>query len=210
MELSVINQQGKSVGRKIALPSYMYGEESDHASHVIYLDIKRYLSAQRQGTHKSKGRSEITGSVRKLRKQKGSGAARVGSIKNPIFRGGGRVFGPTPRDYRLSLNKKTKALARRVAFSHKVQQNEVIVVEDFTFAKPSTKAYATFLRALSVDEKRSVLVLGEKQDSLYYSSRNLPQAHTLLAHTLNTYDILYYDRILLFEQGLARLQTLWQ
>jgi large subunit ribosomal protein L4 len=174
MELNVVNIEGKETNRKVELPDSIFGiEPNDHA---IYLDVKQYLANQRQGTHKSKERGEISGSTRKIKKQKGTGTARAGSIKSPIFRGGGRVFGPRPRNYGFKLNKKVKRLARMSALAYKAKEQAIVVVEDFNFDTPKTKEFANIRKNLNVADKRSLLVVPEVNKNVYLSSRNLPKS----------------------------------
>ena len=206
MELNVLNIEGKETGRKIKLDKAVFGiEPNDHA---IYLDVKQHLANKRQGTHKSKERAEIVGSTRKIKKQKGTGTARAGSIKNPLFRGGGRVFGPTPRDYSQKVNKKVKRLARKSALSIKASQKSIVVLEDFQMDSPQTKNYLKMLAALGLTDKKSVLVLGELNKNVYLSSRNLKKAKVVLASELNTYKIVNAGSIVLSESSVADLQTI--
>ena len=179
MKLAVHNIKGKETSKKVDLKKDIFGiVPNDHA---IYLDVKQYLASQRSGTHKTKGRSEVKGSRRKLRKQKGSGAARVGDIKNPLFRGGGRVFGPEPRSYNFKVNKKVKRLARKSALSYKAKDKNIIVLEDFTFEKPNTKSYSDFLSSFDLLNNKTVLVLAESNKNLFLSSRNLKKTRVVLA-----------------------------
>ena len=187
MELNVLNIQGKETGRKVKLNTAVFGiEPNDHA---IYLDVKSHLANKRQGTHKAKERAEITGSTRKIKKQKGTGTARAGSIKNPLFKGGGRVFGPTPRDYSQKVNKKVKRLARKSALSIKAKQKSIVILEDFQMDKPQTKEYIKMLSALGLAEKKSLLVLGDLNKNVYLSSRNLKNSKVVTNSELNTYKI---------------------
>ncbi|PWJ43075.1 50S ribosomal protein L4 [Sediminitomix flava] len=202
MELAVLNIQGAETGRTVTLPEAVFGiEPKDHA---IYLDVKQYLANQRQGTHKAKERAEITGSTKKIKKQKGTGTARAGSIKSPVFRGGGRVFGPRPRNYGFKLNKKVKELARKSALSYKATENNVAVVEAFTFEAPKTKAYIEVLNALKFEGK-TLLVLPEYDANVYLSSRNVPKANVVVAADLNTYDILNADKVIFVESAVEKL-----
>lgn len=206
MEVSIINNTGKDTGRKVELSDSIFGiEPNDHA---IYLDVKQYLANQRQGTHKSKERAEISGSTRKIKKQKGTGTARAGSIKSPVFRGGGRAFGPRPRDYGFKLNKKVKALARRSALAYKVKDNSIAVIEDFTFDAPKTKEYLNILNGLSLSNKKTLLVLGESNKNIVLSSRNVRNAKVITADTLSTYDLLHADNILLSESSVQKIENL--
>lgn len=200
MELSVLNIQGKETGRKIALDESIFGiEPNDNA---IYLDVKQYLANQRQGTAKSKERSEVSGSTRKLGRQKGGGGARPGDINSPVRVGGGRVFGPTPRDYSFKLNKKLKQLARKSALSYKVQDKALIVVEDFTFEAPKTKEYIAMLGAVKADGKKSLLVLPESNKNVFLSARNIEKADVTLSTELNTYKILDAACLIVTEKAL--------
>jgi large subunit ribosomal protein L4 len=204
MELKVYNIKGEDTGRQINLNDSIFGcEPNDHA---IYLDVKQYLANNRQGTHKSKERAEISGSTRKLKKQKGTGTARFGSIKNPLFRGGGRVFGPQPRDYSFKLNKKLKQLARKSALSYKVMENEIYVIEDFNFETPKTKQYQEIKNNLKIADKKSLLVLGETNKNIYLSSRNLEGSKTVTISELTTYDIMNTKALLLAESSIDVLE----
>ena len=205
MELPVLNHKGQDVGRSIAIGEHMRVEKPNH--HVIYLDITRYLAAQRQGTHQTKTRGQVRGSTRKLRKQKGTGYARIGDIKSPLLRGGGHAFAIEPRDYCKQLNKKTKALARKTALWCKLHDKSVVVIENFTFEKPSTKQYLAFLHALSFADQKTLLVFDSPNQILHRSSTNLKQARTTLAATLNTYEILRSDKLIIVEQALETLQN---
>ena len=188
MKVAVYNIQGESTGREIELPDSVFGVAPN--DHAVYLAVKQYLAHQRQGTHKSKERAEIVGSTRKIKRQKGTGTARAGSIKSPVFRGGGRVFGPRPRDYRFKLNKKVKRLARKSALVSKLQKGEIMVVEDFTFDAPKTKAFTEILANLNLSDKRSLLITGSNDSNLYVSSKNLKKADVMPVNDLNTYAVL--------------------
>src|SRR5476651_995996 len=204
MEVKVVNVSGKETGAKVQLPESVFGiEPNDHA---IYLDVKQYLANQRQGTHKSKQRNEIAGSTRKLYKQKGTGGARAGSIKSPLFNGGGRVFGPQPRDYSFKLNKKLKALARKSALSYKAQDSNIVVVEDFNFENIKTKSYIQFTTDLNVSDIKTLLVLGAANNNVYLSSRNLKRTKVILAEQLNTYDVLNAGKLILTTGALKTLE----
>ena len=204
MELTVYNREGKDTGRKVNLSDEIFGiEPNDHA---IYLDVKQYMANKRQGTHKAKERSEVRGSTKKIKKQKGTGSARAGSLKNPLFRGGGRVFGPKPRDYSFKLNKKVKRLARKSALSYKVKANELFVVEDFTFEAPKTKEFVAFQKNLKINDKKSILVLAEPNKNLYLSSRNLQGSKTITVSELTTYDILNTKALVLSESSVDVLE----
>ena len=204
MEVKVINISGKETGAKVQLPESVFGvTPSDHA---IYLDVKQYLANQRQGTHKSKQRNEIAGSTRKLYKQKGTGGARAGSIKSPLFNGGGRVFGPQPRDYSFKLNKKLKSLARKSALAYKAQDNNVVVLEDFTFDSIKTKNYINLVNALNLAGEKTLLVLPSQNNNIYLSSRNIQKAKVITAADLNTYDVLNAGKLLLTADSLKTLE----
>ena len=204
MEVKVINISGKETGAKVQLPESVFGvQPSDHA---IYLDVKQYLANQRQGTHKSKQRNEIAGSTRKLYKQKGTGGARAGSIKSPLFNGGGRVFGPQPRDYSFKLNKKLKSLARKSALSYKAQDNNVVVLEDFTFDSIKTKNYINLVNALNLAGEKTLLVLPSQNHNIYLSSRNIQKDKVITAADLNTYDVLNAGKLLLTADSLKTLE----
>lgn len=206
MEITILKHNGEDTGRKISLADSIYGiEPNDHA---IYLDVKQFLANQRQGTHKSKERAEISGSTRKIKKQKGTGTARAGSIKSPIFRGGGRVFGPRPRDYHFKLNKKLKVLARKSALAYKVKDNNIAVLEDLNFEGPKTKQFLDLLKGLDVSNKKTLLVLGDENKNVYLSSRNIKRTKVVTADKLNTYDLLHADNLLLSESSLERIENL--
>ena len=206
MELAVLNHSGEETGRKISLSDDIFAiEPNDHA---IYLDVKQYLANQRQGTHKTKQRNEVSGSTRKIKKQKGTGGARAGSIKSPIFRGGGRVFGPQPRDYSFKLNKKLKRLARRSAISYKIKDDSLTIVENLAFDAPKTKSYLSLLNGLALGDKKTLLVLPEENKNVYLSSRNLPKAKVVTVADINTYAVLHADNLLLCEGALSELETL--
>jgi large subunit ribosomal protein L4 len=204
MELNVLNIQGKETGRKINLAETIFGiEPNDHA---IYLDVKQYLANQRQGTHKSKERAEINRSTKKLKRQKGTGTARMGSAKSPVQRGGGRVFGPRPRDYSFKLNKKLKSLARLSALSYKIKENTIFVVEDFSFDKPKTKDLLGISSNLNLLNKKSLFVLSDQNKNIYLSSRNLKDVNVITASDLNTYSILYAKNLVFFESAVKVLE----
>ena len=188
MEVAIFNKEGQDTGRKAVLNDEVFGIEPNE--HAIYLDVKQYLANHRQGTHKSKERNEVSGSTRKLHKQKGGGGSRIGDINSPVLVGGGRVFGPRPRDYRFKLNRKLKALARRSALSAKAAAGQIIVVENFTFDTPKTKEYVKFAKDLKIDGKKVLLVLSSKENSVYLSVRNVPNAKLASASDLNTYVIM--------------------
>ncbi|MCR5314954.1 MAG: 50S ribosomal protein L4 [Bacteroidaceae bacterium] len=200
MEVSVLNIKGQETGKKVELNDAIFGIEPN--DHVIYLAVKQYLAAQRQGTHKSKERSEIAGSTRKLIRQKGGGGARRGDIKSPVLRGGGRVFGPQPRDYWFKLNKKVKALARKSALSYKAQQNAVIVVEDFDFEAPKTKAFVDLQKSLNVDGKKLLLVLPANNKNVFLSARNIQRVEIASANAINTYQVMNANVLVVTENAL--------
>jgi len=204
MEVKVLNISGKETGAKVQLPESVFGiEPNDHA---IYLDVKQYLANQRQGTHKSKQRNEIAGSTRKLYKQKGTGGARAGSIKSPLFNGGGRVFGPQPRDYSFKLNKKLKSLARKSALAYKAKDKNVVVLEDFNFDTIKTKNYASLLAALNVGTQKTLLVLPSQNNNIYLSSRNVEKTKVITAADLNTYDVLNAGVLVLTADSVKTLE----
>jgi len=206
MEVKILNYQGKDTGRTIELKDSIFNIEPNE--HAIYLDVKQHLANKRQGTHKSKERGEIAGSTRKLRKQKGSGAARVGGIKSPLFRGGGRVFGPRPRDYELKLNKKVKQLARKSAFSVKIQKNEILVIEDFNFETPKTKEMILVKENLKISDKKTIFVFKSKINNVYLSSRNLQNTNVITANDLNTYRILNNNTLVLSESTVKQINSI--
>ena len=206
MELNVLNIKGKETGRKVKLNAAVFAiEPNDHA---IYLDVKSHLANKRQGTHKAKERAEIVGSTRKIKKQKGTGTARAGSIKNPLFKGGGRVFGPTPRDYSQKVNKKVKRLARKSALSIKAKQKAIVVLEDFQMDKPNTKDYLKMLAALGLSDKKSMLVLGDLNKNVYLSSRNLKNSKVITNSELNTYGISNANHLIISEGAIAELESI--
>ena len=207
MEVSVVKYNGEDTGRKVTLSNDIFGiEPNDHA---IYLDVKQYLANQRQGTHKSKEKAEINKSTRKIKKQKGTGTARAGSLKSPIFRGGGRVFGPRPRDYSFKLNKKVKELARKSALAYKANDNNISIVEKFNFEAPKTKEYIKLLSSLALSGRKSLLVLAEADTNIVLSSRNLSNAKVTTASQLNTYDVLHADNLIISEEAIQKLEELY-
>lgn len=207
MEVSVVKYSGEDTGRKVSLSGDIFGiEPNDHA---IYLDVKQYLANQRQGTHKSKEKAEIAKSTRKIKKQKGTGTARAGSLKSPIFRGGGRVFGPRPRNYSFKLNKKVKELARKSALAYKATDNNIAVLEKFNFETPKTKEYIKLLANLALDGKKSLLVLAEADKNIVLSSRNIKNAKVTTASQLNTYDVLHADNLIISEEAVQKLEELY-
>lgn len=204
MELSVLNKEGKETGRKVTLDEQIFGiEPSDHA---IYLDVKQYLANQRQGTHKSKERAEVAGSTRKLKKQKGTGGARAGSIKSPTIRGGGRIFGPRPHTYEFKLNKKVKQLARKSALSYKAAENSIVVLEDFNFEAPKTKEFVAIKGNLNLGSKKSLFVLPAENNNIYLSSRNLQDVSVVIASELNTYQILNAKTVVILEGSVQKIE----
>lgn len=205
MEVAVYTTQGKDTGRKVNLDDSIFGlEPNDHA---IYLDVKQYLANQRQGTHKAKGRAEVNRSTRKIKRQKGTGGARAGSLKSPLFVGGGRVFGPEPRDYSFKLNKKVKRLARLSALSYKAKDEQIIVVEDFTFDVPKTKQFTQIQKDLNIAGKKVLFVFSEPNDNIYLSSRNLEKSKVSTLSDLNTYGILNASVLVFAESSIQALQT---
>jgi large subunit ribosomal protein L4 len=206
MEVAVLNTSGQETGKTVSLPDEVFGIEPN--DHVIYLAVKQYLANQRQGTHKSKERAEIAGSTKKLKRQKGTGTARAGSIKSPVFRGGGRVFGPRPRDYSFKLNKKVKQLARRSALAYKVQESGITVLENFSMEVPKTKEYLNILKGLNVEGKKTLLVLGNHDYNIYKSSSNVKKAKVTTMDSLNTYDILHADQLIFAENAVEKFSQL--
>jgi large subunit ribosomal protein L4 len=206
MELTVFNKEGKETGRKIKLDEAVFGIVPNE--HAIYLDVKQHLANRRQGTHSAKQRSEIVGSTRKIKKQKGTGTARAGSIKNPLFRGGGRVFGPTPRDYSQKVNKKVKRLARKSALSIKAKQKAIIVLDDIKLDKPQTQDYLKILGALGVLDKKTLIILGESNKNVYLSSRNLKNSNVVINSELNTYSISNASSLIFLESAITGIENL--
>lgn len=207
MELNVLNINGKETGRKIELPDSIFAiEPNDHA---IYLDVKHFLANQRQGTSKAKERNEISGSTRKLKKQKGTGGARAGSIKSPVFRGGGRIFGPRPRNYDFKLNAKLKVLARKSALAYKALKNEIIIVEDFSFEAPKTKEFAAIQKNLNLENAKNLVVLKDQNVNIYLSARNLPKSQVMVVSDLNTYTIMSANKLVLLESSVAELGNIF-
>lgn len=204
MDINVLDIKGQETGRKVTLSESVFGIEPN--DHVIYLDVKQYMADQRQGTHKSKERSEVSGSTRKLGRQKGGGGARRGDINSPVLVGGGRVFGPKPRDYRFKLNKKVKNLARRSALSYKAQEQAILVVEDFSFEAPKTKDFVNIAKNLKVDGKKLLLLLPEANKNVFLSARNLQKAHVMVAKDVNTYKILDADVLIVTENSLKAVE----
>lgn len=204
MEVKVLDRSGKETGAKVQLPDAIFGVKPN--DHAIYLDVKQYLANQRQGTHKSKQRNEIAGSTRKIHKQKGTGGARAGSIKSPLFNGGGRVFGPQPRDYTFKLNKKLKAVARRSALSYKAIDNNILVLEDVQFDAIKTKTFVQLVTDLNVVNEKTLLVLPVVDKNIYLSSRNLKKAKVITADQLNTYDVLNAGKLVLTTGAVKKLE----
>ena len=205
MKIAVTNIKGKETKKNISLSSDIFGIEPNQ--HAVYLDVKQFLASKRQGNHKTKERGEIKGSRKKLRKQKGSGSARVGDIKNPLFRGGGRVFGPRPRDYSFKLNKKLKRLARKSALSYKASEKNIIVLENFSFEKPSTKAYLDLLENINKKESKTLLVLPQVDKNILLSSRNLKNSRVILASEINTYEILNSETMLITVDSIKEIES---
>jgi large subunit ribosomal protein L4 len=204
MEVKVLDFNGKDTGRKVQLSDSVFGIEPNN--HAVYLDVKQYLANQRQGTHKAKERAEVAGSTRKIKKQKGTGTARAGSAKNPLFKGGGTVFGPRPRSYSFKLNKNLKRLARKSAFSIKAKESNIIVLEDFNFETPSTKNFINVLKSLGLENKKSLFVLGDSNKNVYLSSRNLKASNVVSSSELSTYAILNANNVVLLEGSLEGIE----
>ena len=204
MEVKVLDFNGKDTGRKVQLSDSVFAIEPNN--HAVYLDVKQYLANQRQGTHKAKERAEVAGSTRKIKKQKGTGTARAGSAKNPLFKGGGTVFGPRPRSYSFKLNKNLKRLARKSAFSIKAKESNIIVLEDFNFETPSTKNFINVLKALELENKKSLFILGDTNKNVYLSSRNLKGSSVVSSLELSTYAILNANNLVLLESSLEIIE----
>ena len=204
MKVAVHNITGKETSKKVNLSNDVFGVEPN--DHAIYLDVKQYLAAKRSGTHKAKERSDVKGSRRKLRKQKGSGAARVGDIKNPLFRGGGRVFGPRPRKYDFKVNKKVKRLARKSALSYMAKDQNIIILENFNFDAPKTKSYTELLSNFELLDNKTVLVLAESNKNIFLSSRNLKKVKVVLASELNTYDVMNANKLMMMESTINEIE----
>jgi len=204
MKLQVLNIQGESTGREIELPENIFGIEP--SEHAVYLAVKQYLANQRRGTHASKERNEVAGSTRKIKRQKGTGTARAGDIKSPIFRGGGRIFGPRPRNYGFRLNKKVKALAKRSVLTNKAGDGNIMIVEDFSFESPKTKEYLNILHNLKANEGKTLFVTADYEKEVYLSGRNLPKSRVVRVSDLNTYDILNSDKLLLSETAVDKIK----
>ncbi len=204
MKLSVFNIKGEETGREVDLDEEVFGIEPNE--HAVYLEVKQYLANQRQGTHKVKTRNEISGSTKKIKKQKGTGTARAGSIKSPVFRGGGTVFGPAPRDYSFKLNKKVKKLAKKSALSAKIAGQQVKVLEDFTLERPQTKELTSILSSLAVNQRKSLVILGAYNENVYLSSRNIKNTKVAIADELSTYDLVNADQVVLVESSVDLIQ----
>jgi large subunit ribosomal protein L4 len=204
MELSIVNINGSTTGKKVKLTEDIFGIEPN--DHVMYLDVKQYLANLRQGTHKSKERNEVAGSTKKIKKQKGTGGARAGSIKSPTIVGGGRIFGPRPRDYFFKLNKKVKQLARKSALSYKAKDNKITVLEDFSFEAPKTKNYIAMLNSLNLTNNKTLLVVDDANNNVYLSGRNIQRAKVTSVNELTTYDLLNADTLLFTENALKKLE----
>ncbi len=206
MELSVVDINNKDTGRKVTLDDSIFN--LDPNNHVVYLEIKRYLAAQRQGTHKAKEKAEVSGSTRKLRKQKGSGAARIGSIKSGLLRGGGTFFGPRPRDYSFKLNKNLKRLAKRVILSQKLRENNIIVLEDFNFDKPKTKEFIKIQESLNINNKKSLFILGSQNKNIYLSSRNLSNTKIVNYSELDSFNLMLANNVVFLESSVINVQEI--
>lgn len=204
MEIQVLNTAGKETGRAVVLNDQIFGVEPN--DHAIYLDVKQFLAANRQGTHKSKERAEVAGSTKKIKKQKGTGGARAGSIKSPVFIGGGRVFGPRPRNYDFKLNKKVKALARKSALTYKAQASSILVLEDFVLETPKTKEFVKLSTNLKINDKKSLFVLPEENKNIYLSSRNLEGVSVVIASELTTYQIMNAGKIIFLESSVGKIE----
>ncbi|HRI78162.1 MAG TPA: 50S ribosomal protein L4 [Cyclobacteriaceae bacterium] len=206
MDIAVTKYSGEKTGRKVNLSAEVFGiEPNDHA---IWLDVKSHLANERQGTHKSKQRNEITGSSKKIKKQKGTGGARAGNIKNPQFKGGGRVFGPAPREYSFKLNKKVKDLARKSALTYKAKDNSIVLVEDFTFSAPKTKQYASMLKSLGINAEKTLLVIPDANSNVATSGRNIQNTKVITASQINTYDVINADKLILVESSVGKIDNL--
>jgi large subunit ribosomal protein L4 len=208
MEIKVLNTAGQETGRTVTLDEQIFGiEPNDHA---IYLDVKQILANKRQGTHSSKERADVSGSTRKIKKQKGTGTARAGSVKSPVFRGGGRVFGPRPRSYDFKLNKKVKSLARKSALSYKALEESILVIEDFAFETPKTREMVQISNNLKINDKKSLFVLPEENKNIYLSSRNLQAVSVITASELNTYQILNAKKVIVLESSVSKIEELFK
>ena len=208
MEIKVLNKEGKATAKKVSLTKEIFAIEPNDPA--IYLDVKQYLASQRQGTHQSRERADIAGSTRKIKKQKGTGTARAGSIKNPLFRGGGRVFGPRPKSYSFKLNKKLKVLARKSALTYKAKEDSILVLDDLSFKTPKTKDFVSVLKNLKIDGDKSLFVTSEKDQNTFLSSRNVKNAKVITADKLNTYDILYSHKLIISENAFDQIEKLFK
>jgi large subunit ribosomal protein L4 len=206
MEVKVLKNDGNETGRKVNLSDSVFNVEPN--DHAIYLDVKQHLANKRQGTHKSKERSEVTGSTRKIKRQKGTGTARAGSMKSPLFKGGGTVFGPKPRDYGFKVNKKVKDLAKKSALSYKAKADEIAVLEDFKMESAKTKDFIKILRDLSLDTKKILFIIPEADHNITLSSRNIKNTRVILANNLNTYEVLHADRLLMMEGSVSKIEEI--
>ena len=206
MELAVLDKTGKDTGRKVTLSDSVFGVEPNE--HTVYLDVKQYLANQRQGTHKSKERNEIVGSTKKLKKQKGSGAARYGDVKSPIFRGGGRIFGPKPRYYGFKLNKKVKAVAKKSVLSSSIKEDKLIVLEDLKFDAPKTKDFVAVLKGLDLEGKRVTLITTENEKNVYLSSKNVQKVKVVAISEVNTYDLINCSKLVLSESSVKEIENI--
>jgi large subunit ribosomal protein L4 len=206
MDVAIVKYSGETTGRKVSLSSEIFGiEPNDHA---IWLDVKSHLANKRQGTHKSKQRNEVAGSSKKIKKQKGTGGARAGNIKNPQFKGGGRIFGPQPRDYSFKLNKKVKDLARKSALTYKAKDNSIAIIEDFNFDAPKTKSYISLLKSLSFTDKKTLLVLADNNQNIVKSGRNIQNTKIITANQINTYDVMNAEQLILVESSVGKIDNL--
>ena len=205
MEVKVLNKEGKATTKKVTLSAGIFGVEPN--DHAIYLDVKQYLANNRKGLHKAKERAEIAGSTRKIKKQKGTGTARAGSIKNPLFRGGGRVFGPRPRSYDQKINKKVKKLARKSALAYKVKNKEILILEDFNLSNPNTSDYLNIIKAFGLETKKTLVVTSEINNNIYLSSRNLKNSKVVINSELNTYEITDANKILILESAVGGIES---
>ncbi|MDA9066277.1 50S ribosomal protein L4 [Flavobacteriales bacterium] len=205
MSIEIQNIEGKSSGKKVTLNNDIFAVEPN--DHAIYLDVKWYLARRRQGTSKAKERAEVTGSTRKIKKQKGTGTARAGSIKSPLFKGGGTVFGPAPRDYDFKMNRKLKKVARRSALTYKAQKEDIIVLEDFVMKDAKTKDFKIILEKLGIDSEKSLFLLPEKSDNLYLASRNIPNAMVVTADSINSYEVMNANKLVVVESALKTIDT---
>lgn len=205
MELAIYNMEGKDTGKKVKLSDDIFGITPNE--HVVYLDVKQYLANQRQGTHKAKERAEVSRSTRKIKKQKGTGGARAGSLKSPLFKGGGRIFGPRPRDYHFKLNKKVKSLARQSALASKIQSGDVSVIETVSFDAPKTKSYISMLKAFSLDGTKTLLITPEVNTNVVLSGRNVPKAKITTANDINTYDLVNASKLIITQEALEKIES---